>query len=147
MPVLAGLLAHIFLKLMAHNNGATPGYYLHILAPALALVYGLGLRSMIDRVWMKKMVTVLCAAIITFNFFILWSYMAVFSGCVLPVRNEPLYLLSPQAALGCLGQCDLVVARLDVLAWPTFGLIALGLSAGFLLIAAYRLCKQKVLAP
>ncbi len=142
-PVLCGLFAHI---IVAHVSGGTftPGWYLHALAPAFMLIYGLGLHLLTSRAWLKPIFFCLSAVIIGLNFIIVWAHMAVFSACAVPkARGDLVYWIAPQDLFACAGQFNLVMDRLGVLAWPYMALSGFGLALLCLMAAAFIACRNQ----
>lgn len=130
-----GLLSNVLVAFIVQNKDATPGYYMHILAPALALVYGAGLARALRQRWSKILMALLCAPVLLLNFVIALSYMTAFSGCAVPVHDGAVYRLHIADILHCAGSFGEVINRLGVLAWPGLALICMG-AAFMLLIAA-----------
>ncbi|MDX2028790.1 MAG: hypothetical protein SFW62_09180 [Alphaproteobacteria bacterium] len=141
VPVVVGLFANIFVAFILQNNDGTPGYYLHILAPCFALIYGLSLKWSLERKWLATVMACLCLPIILLNFINILSYMTAFAGCAVPVLGNRIFLLSVPDVVGCLGQFSLLIESLSVLAWPHFALVSLAVAFILLEIAAILAVK------
>jgi len=137
-PMFAGLVAHIFMMRMlapdAQYAPATPGYYVHILAPCYVLVFGLGLKELIDKK-LTAVVVVLSVPITLFNFYIPVAFATAFAGCVKPVYEGNIYWLPPADIDHCAGQFNLMLDRLAVLVWPGAAGACFALSLVLLLAA------------
>jgi len=129
VPFFLGL-AHHALVSIALGGGGTPGWYLHILAPFLALAGGYGIagikRNPVGRVILG------CGLVYAAVFLIvaIWSQAALFSGCA--IKNDSKYYQFSSDWF-CLDQMRLIAEHLSVFAWPRLAL--LGIGAGVLCAA------------
>jgi len=145
LPMLFGLIMHILTVMIVQDNDNTPGYYLHILAPAWALIYSLGLKNLMDRKRLRPIIVTLVVSIILINFFVVWGYATAFAGCAISTLTvSPYYLLHTAEVLKCVGDMPLIFDRLGVLAWPSLALTGFGLTFVLLGISGTLVCKQKV---
>ncbi len=135
-PMLIGLGAHAFLLLLYGLDELTPGYYLHVFAPALAVIYGLGLMTFARVRFLRMLaVPILGVAVLT-NFYIVFANMAVFSGCAMPTNVSKNYRLFATDVLPCVQHLDKMEANLGVLAWPPTAGVCFGLTLAVLVMAA-----------
>jgi hypothetical protein len=147
LPVIFGLMAHVLASWIVTDT-FTPGWYLHIMAPAIGLVYGLGLQRLISYRWLKPVLAASCIAIVALNFIIVALTGTVFSGCTVPVARrtyvlETLHWLNPYDAISCLMQTPLLLERLSVLAFPHLALLSFGFSMLCLFYAGYRFVVRR----
>ena len=126
LPMLAGLFVHgVFAAIAYRAAGLTPGAYMHVEAPALALIFGAGLLC-----WAKQRVgrifaTVLLAGSVLTNAAVIGTSLAMYSGCLWLEVNSRNLSVDDQG--GC--QLSVLYDHLALLSWPVFGLpvIVLGL--------------------
>lgn len=142
LPLLFGMICYILTNFITGARDSSPGYYLHILAPCFALMYGMGLKWVFKKKWLNFIAGCVCLPVILLNFIIVLSYMTAFSGCAVPTRSDRLYLLHPKDIWACMGKFPMVIERLEVLAWPHVALAAL--AASFLLLAASGILALKI---
>jgi hypothetical protein len=125
-PLLGGLFYHA-LVVIAEGAGGTPGWYLLILAPFLALAMGYGIeRIRMNQVGRLFLVPALAYSVL-FLLLALWSQIALFAGCAIK-NEEKLYQFS--GSWFCLDRVSEVIGRLGIGGWPLIA--ALGIGCGFL---------------
>lgn len=133
---MCGLLWHVVISVALNGNGNTPGWYLHILAPWIAPILGVGVAA----IWRSRrgaqplLIGLLLYAAL-FQAMALWAQFALFTGCAGKGADKH-YVFSGPAF--CLDQIPLLVDRLAVLGWPT--LAALGFGGG--IICVFWLLRQ-----
>ncbi len=146
LPMLAGLIVHVLVVMIVQDNDNTPGYYLHILSSAIAVIYGLGLIHLMKRRLLWVSFFALFGLIACVDFFSAWAYASAFAGCAIASPDvPPFYVLHAVDALHC--GLPLVFQRLAVLAWPVWSLLGFVLTFGLLGLAGAFVCKQKVSVP
>jgi hypothetical protein len=129
LPVLAGLVYHVFVW-MAGSSAATPGWYLHILAAPLGFAIALG--------WTRPRLFAGLTALSVLYTFAAWAFqLSMFSGCAAKIGADKHYSLQGSA-------CFVDVGALGAIAHPWAGLIALvlgavlALAAGAMALQAYK---------
>ena len=157
LPLVAGLVLHIVAMTVFHpQNTWTPGYYLYTVAPALALLYGLGTAWLLTS-WRRVGAIIFlptCTFVIMSNFYIVIASMTVFSGCAVPIQKDAggyLYLVHFSAVKECVAQTPLVIDNLSVLAWPDtalgcFVLAFLLLLGSVAVVSRQAICRGRVLS-
>ena len=129
VPFLLGLVYHALVSIALGGTG-TPGWYLHTLAPFLALAGGYGIagikRNAVGRVILGS--ALVYAAV--FLIVAIWSQAALFSGCA--IKDDSKYYQF-SGDWFCLDQIASVADHLSVFGWPHVAL--LGIGAGFLCLA------------
>lgn len=131
-PMLLGLMVHATIAGAAYGFGsATPGYYVHVLAPALAVIFGTGLRAWTLDPAGRMLVWALLAFAFLGNAAIMAARLALFSGCASFIEDGKRLALD-KASCGV----DKILYNLNVLAWPVPGLSLLLLSLVFLAAGA-----------
>jgi hypothetical protein len=133
VPLLAGLLYHVLIVIALASNG-TPGWYLNILAPFLAFAMGIG----IERIWRRRLGQAILKLsliyAISFIAIVMWSQMALFSGCAIKDASK-LYKFHGQRF--CLDRLTEVTNHLSVVGWPALAFVAF--AGGFLcFVLAWR---------
>jgi hypothetical protein len=119
--------------LLATASGTAPAWYLHSIAPLLAVLVGYGVRELAQIRWLRP-----ALAVLTFYPLLFLSAMTAmnalyFAGCAekLPGR---MYFARASAAT-CLAGYPRMLDNLSVLAYPALGLV-LFISAGLLAVVA-----------
>lgn len=115
----AGLLHHILIGLATNGNGNTPGYYLHILMPWMALALGLAARPLWKEAQTKIFFAVATLYAAIFHAIVLWSQFALYTGCAAK-GDDKIYRFS--GSLFCLDQTPLLIERLGIIGWPVLAL-------------------------
>jgi len=137
-PFLGGLLYHA-LVVIAEGTGGTPGWYLHILAPFLALAMGYG----IECIRMNEVGRLLLVPALAYSFlfllFALWSQMALFAGCAIK-NEEKLYQFS--GPWFCLDRVSEVAGRVGIVGWPLIAALSIGCGFLCLLIGFFSAVGQ-----
>ena len=121
-PMLAGLLYHVLVFVALTGRGAsTPGYYLHILAPFLALAVAIGWDRWRSTPWL----------LVPLGVFTLYAWamqLSMFSGCATKMGDDPHYSFTGAG-------CFLDAGSLQRLGQPVAAACAAGLAAGLLILA------------
>lgn len=137
-PFLGGLLYHA-LVVIAEGTGGTPGWYLHILAPFLALAMGYG----IECIRMNEVGRLLLVPALAYSFLFLllalWSQMALFAGCAIK-NEEKLYQFS--GPWFCLDRVSEVAGRVGIVGWPLIAALSIGCGFFCLLIGFFSAVGQ-----
>lgn len=126
IPILAGLSYHLSLRIALDGIGSgTPGWYFHILAPALAtgLAYGW------PRHWSMNFFLIFGVCFTAYAWFM---QLALFSGCTSKNIEKDRVEFDP--ALGCLVDFE----KLSALSYPLLGGVFLVLAAGFAVFGLLR---------
>ncbi|MBI1272843.1 MAG: hypothetical protein GC131_01995 [Alphaproteobacteria bacterium] len=86
---LAGLGYHVFVNMALTGKGSTGGWYLHIMAPAIAYVFAVGLGNILrgPKPWKALFLggTVFTAA---YHLSTLWAQTAMFGGCATKAADK-----------------------------------------------------------
>lgn len=135
VPFLAGLLYHILVVLALGTSG-TPGWYLNILAPFLALAFSYGLERMRRHSIGLSLVLLGLFYAAYFLGVALWSQMALFAACAVK-GSDKLYLFAGH--LYCLDRPSEVMGNLAVIAWPKVAIVGVvgGIICYLLSLTAY----------
>jgi|GEM_PF-4430383 len=122
-PMAAGLLINILAFMALYNSdSATPGWYLHILAPAFAMMFAYSFLYFAPRKE-ERAVIFLLLLYSPFYFAInLFYRISLYAGC--STLNDNREYIFPNAYL-CLDQVPLIFSNLELLGWPFVGLILL----------------------
>ena len=129
VPVFGGLVYHNLVSI-ALGGGGTPGWYLNILAPFLALATGLGIARINAGAAGRRVLGVSLIYAAVFLLAVIWSQIALVTGCA--IKSEAKYYQF-SGHLFCLDHLPTVFDRLSVVAWPVPGFISIG--AGFICLA------------
>lgn len=121
-PFLAGLLYHVLVVLALGSNG-TPGWYLNILAPFLALAMGCGIERIRKSSYGTHLLGLGSAYAMFFLVAALWSQLALFAGCAIK-STDKLYGFSD--ARFCLDKLPQVTNHLSVFGWPSLAFAGIG---------------------
>jgi len=124
---LLGLLWHVLIGIALYSLGAAGGWYLHILIPWVAPVFGVGVASIIVHRWARRLLVGLLIYSIAFHGFALWAQLALFTGCA--TKGVDKYYAFSGSAF-CFDQTSLIVHRLAVLGYPAVA--AVGFCAGLI---------------
>lgn len=123
LPMLAGLTYHQMLRIAIDGLGTgTPGWYLHILTPALASIIAWG--------WPKHWgVNLLVAYGLVFAAYSWVMQLALFSGCSIESTEKGHAMLDPEKA------CLINAENLKALTFPELGMGMLLIAFGFGVVA------------
>jgi len=149
VPLIAGLLMHVVIvTILTYGQGvqaSTPGYYLHVFAPALAFAVAVSLRDFHRKKWLRPLVW---AALLgaPLGLYVTATYAAVFAGCAVPqpiaaygwmgIDVRDLYSLPPDGLFQCAGQFSQAVRNLSVIAWPNLACALIGIALVALVASA-----------
>ncbi|WP_283743912.1 glycosyltransferase family 39 protein [Sideroxydans sp. CL21] len=120
-----GLIWHVIVGVALNGNGATPGWYLHILMPWAAPAIGMGISSIFQHRHARVLLIVLLVYAVLYQIMALWSQLALFTGCATK-GDDKSYVFSGSAF--CIDQTSLLMDRMAVLGYP--GLAVIGFSGG-----------------
>lgn len=145
VPFFIGLVYHVFVGIALTGSGNTPGWYLHILAPAFAFTFAYGLAEIKnDRMWKRKLFNSLLAYAVFFLIVVNWMQMVMFAG--LAIKGDNKYYQF-QDHFACLTRATDVLTNLDVLGWSLLavvcfcgGLLCLVISLARIFCAETRQC-------
>ncbi|WP_019961208.1 hypothetical protein [Woodsholea maritima] len=133
VPMLGGLSYHMMLRIALTGEGVgIPGWYLHILAPALALILALAWPQ---KGWQRWGVWSLSAYTLVFTAWAWLQLLALYSGCAIK-QAETKHIVWPQ------GACLIDLAQMQSLAYPFMGFGFLALACFFSGLGAYMLKRQ-----
>lgn len=132
--IVGGLFYHE-LVIIAEGISGTPGWYLNILAPFLALAMGYGVER-ISRSAARLLLVPALAYTMSFLLVVLWSQMALFAGCA--VKNDDKLYQFPSDWL-CLDRVSEVTTHLTVFGWPLLAVLSIGSGFLCLLIGSFAL--------
>lgn len=134
-----GLLSvFVFINIATTGIGASGGWYLHILFPWMAPIFGLALYQIYIVKNMKRLSMALVIYSVLFHVVALWSLMTLYTGCSVKADNK--MFLFPNH-LFCIDQVSLIVDRLNILGYGSFGLTMFLVGAiiyGFILMHAFN---------
>jgi hypothetical protein len=144
-PVVVGLVYHLLLRIVLVGAGVgTPGWYLHMLAPALGYAFAIGTAIVFRQPLLRRLGSAL--SIYAFGYFAVaaWAHLLLFSGCLVKVADTKRFGLAgdPQ----CMVDLPTVLSRLEVLGHPAVGLplICTGLIlAAVSMFFLYRVLTQE----
>jgi hypothetical protein len=135
LPMLGGLFLHaVFAAIAYRAAGLTPGSYIHVEAPALALIFGAGLLYWTKRLGGRLLVTGLLATSVAINAAVTGVGLAMYSGCLWLDMNS--HELNVDGHGGC--RFSVVYSHLALLSWPAFGLPAVMLGLLLLALAVFK---------
>lgn len=122
-----GLIWHVVVGVALNGNGATPGWYLHILMPWVAPALGMGISSILQHRQARQLLLVLLLYAVLYQIMVFWAQLALFTGCATK-GDDKYYAFSGH--LFCLDQTSLLMDRVAVLGYP--GLAAIGFTGGLI---------------
>lgn len=135
-----GLVIHVVVSLALSGLGTSGGWYLHILTPWVAPMIGLVVMTSILEAKFKKIFFLLLISYgFVFQVAAIWSHMSLFSACAIKDDDKSFAFTS---AHFCLDHFSEVMGRLDVLAYPYFGIVSLSFGLGLLFYLAFHLCYK-----
>lgn len=119
VPMLGGLSYHMMLRIALTGEGVgIPGWYLHILAPALALILA---QAWPQRGWQRWSVWGLSVYTLIFTAWAWLQLLALYSGCAIKEAHTK-HIVWPE------GSCFIDISHLNALGYPVTGFIGLGLA-------------------
>lgn len=132
-PMVASLAGHSVAVLALGLSGQTGGWYLHILAPQLALIAALSLPWLGRSRWRQGLAGALALYGMAFGAAMAWLQVSLFAGCA--YREG--WVKSVVVDGRCLFDGGLVIERLGILSYPALGLSAFigGAAAGLAALA------------
>jgi hypothetical protein len=136
-PMAAALAYHALVRVALTGIGSgTPGWYLHVFAPFLAIAAAGGLAVLWRQALGRAALTMLAAGAVLYFVIALASQLALFAGCV-PREADGRY--RPLASIGRLTEPGVIYQRLEVIAWPALGFAALASALVLGALAAWQL--------
>jgi hypothetical protein len=136
--ILFVILSQMFVNIAITGVGASGGWYLHILFPWMALAFGMAVYQIYIVKNMKRLFMVLVIYSVLFHAVALWSLMTLYTGC--SVKADDKMFLFPNH-LFCIDQMSLIVDRLNLLGYGSFGLTMFIFGAiiyGFILVRTFN---------
>ena len=115
VPMLLGILHHCLVVLLVDPKGGTPGWYFHILAAPVAVLFAHGLSSLFPSRVPRLLLFVLVVYAFLFYALALWANIALTGGCA-GFDSSKIFSF-PDAAL-CLSQAQSIIDNIGILAWP-----------------------------
>lgn len=135
--VLISLVYYLLIRLADEKVGAgTPGWYLHILAAPLSLLFALGANELkqrwvftvtLGRVWLGYAVCLF--AVVT------WLQLALFTGCTFKTATRRIYASEDWR---CLADISAMYQGLERLAYPAAGVVCFAIAVALLGFAGRR---------
>lgn len=122
-----GLIWHVVVGVALNGNGATPGWYLHILMPWVAPALGMGISSILQHRQARQLLLVLLLYAVLYQIMVFWAQLALFTGCATK-GDDKYYAFSGH--FFCLDQTSLLMDRVAVLGYP--GLAVIGFTGGLI---------------
>jgi hypothetical protein len=117
-PMIGGLIYHLVLSLGSWGASNTPGWYLNILAPAIAITFAHGMKQIEQQPVSRWILKGLLLGAILYLVVSTWSRMALYAGCMSP---DLLGVCHFSNSLACFSHFPAVMARLGVMGWPMLG--------------------------
>jgi hypothetical protein len=134
---LAGTMIYYLLSEIADaSGGTTPGWYLHVMAPAVATVFGLGLSSLAPRPLARRLVNGLLFYSVLFLLVVLYGEAALFAGCA--VKGDDKYYAFT-GSVACLDRVPEMWRHVGVYGWPIWGTLGIGAGACCFLVGLARM--------
>ena len=124
LPMIAGLIFHTLVRMASDMPGGTPGWYLHILAPAAGLAVAIGFRGSAVIRWLAAYSVVFTVAV--------WSLqLSMFSGCAAKLGTGSIYTFEG-------ADCFIDPVQLAALGYPMLGVFCAAAGAVCALWAVKR---------
>ena len=135
------LLYHV-LVVVAHNGeGGTGAWYMHMLIPWSAPALGLGIATLTERTWSRRLFVALSIYAALFQAMVVWSQIALFTGCA--IKDDSKTYAFP-SRLFCFDQSRTVFDHLAIIGWPILAGIGFG---GGLVCAAWLVLRRRLEVP
>ncbi|MDD2685713.1 MAG: hypothetical protein PHY62_06110 [Gallionella sp.] len=115
-----GLIWHVLVGVALNGNGATPGWYLHILMPWVAPALGIGISSIIQHRRAALLLFALLLYAVFYQITVLWAQLTLFTGCSTKGSDKN-YVFSGTSF--CFDQTSLIMDRIAVLGYPSLAVI------------------------
>lgn len=115
-----GLFWHVLVGLAINGNGATPGWYLHILMPWVAPAIGIGVTGLFQLNRARLLTILLLVYAVLYHIMAIWSHFALFTGCA-SKGEDKYYVFSGN--FFCLDQAPLLIDRAFVFGYPVFAIL------------------------
>jgi hypothetical protein len=115
-----GLVWHVIVGIALDGIGASGGWYLNILLPWFALVFGMGLERIFKFTHSKLLVLLALLFLFMFQLIAVWNNSALFAGCAIKGEDKFLYFTEPYM---CIAQWRLIYDRLALLTHPNLTLV------------------------
>jgi hypothetical protein len=115
-----GLIWHVIVGLALNGNGATLGWYLHILMPWVAPAIGTGITFIFQHRRARKLLIALLLYALFYQIMALWAQLALFTGCATK-GDDKNYVFSGSAF--CFDQTSLLSDRIAALGYPSLAII------------------------
>lgn len=136
-PMAAALAYHALVRVALTGIGSgTPGWYLHVFAPFLAIAADSGMVALWRQALGRAALTTLATGAALYFVMALASQLALFAGCV-PRDDDGRY--RPLASIGCLAEPGVIYQRLELIAWPALGFAAFACALVLVGVAAWQL--------
>lgn len=133
-----GLAVHVLISMALTGLGASGGWYLHILSPWLAPALGKALNSILRDKFERWILFALVIYSVAFQWFAIWSHMALFSGCAVKDDDKGFLFLSSDF---CLNNSFVLFDRLQIIASPFVSIFLFVLGFYLLIITMLRMWK------
>jgi len=138
VPLAATMVYYLLSEIADTGAGTTPGWYLHVLAPAFATATGLGLAELPQHARARKVVTALLFYGVLFLVVVLYAEAALFAGCAVK-GDDKYYAFAGRVA--CLDRVPDIWRHVAVYGWPLWGAVAIGAGASCYVIGLTRLSR------
>ncbi|MBT8562139.1 hypothetical protein G6717_06095 [Polynucleobacter paneuropaeus] len=115
-----GLVWHVLVGIALDGIGASGGWYLNILLPWFALVFGMGLERIFKFKNSKLLVLSGLAFLFLFQLVAAWDNSALFAGCAIKGEDKFLQFTEPYM---CIAQWRLIYDRLALLTHPNLTIV------------------------
>lgn len=140
LPLAGGLLVHSFLSVFAYRTvGTTPGHYLHVLAPVLALIFSAGFLNIARRRGGGTFCAALLAVSAISTIVTMAPRLALFTGCAW-LSDNFVNLNIDWHGEAC--RPDVMYDRLALFSWPAAGLPLMTAAFMMLVAAAFMVLRQ-----
>jgi hypothetical protein len=116
-PLVGGFLYFLFVRIALSGSGNNVGgWYFSVLAPVVAVLFGLGLKRPIVSGPARWIVGLLAAYALAFWVAGQWAETALYSGCAIKTANSKYFVFSDDQF--CLTRLPGIVRNLTVIGWP-----------------------------
>jgi hypothetical protein len=143
-PLVATMIYYLLSEIADAGGGTTPGWYLHVIAPALATAIGLGLAALARHNGARRLVKGLLFYSVPFLLAVLYSEAALFAGCA--VKGDDKYYAFA-GGVACLDRIPDIWRHVGVYGWPIGGAIGIGAGACCFLVGLTRLSWYGEISP
>ena len=121
VPLVLGLVYHAFVSIALDTSG-TPGWYLNMLAPFLALATTYGITTIARKPVERFFLQVSIAYTAAFLSMAIWSQAAMFAGCAIKGDDKYYHFADERF---CLTRIEWIAGNISLFGWPHPALLAI----------------------